>query len=154
MKYFSRGRSSKLSRSLANKYFITADNRKLIDRFLIVCLFITILIFLSSYLVWKMEYNGTQENTIRTFWDSIWWAIVTVATVGYGDKVPLTHYGRMVGLVLIVVGFALLSVFTGLIASLFVEDRIKGAKGLKQIRAHHHIVVCGWNKTGEALLRT
>ncbi len=144
----------KLRRMITGKHLINAENRKLFDRILFVCIFIVLLILISSYFVWKLEYSGVQENTIRTFWDSIWWAIVTVATVGYGDKVPITNYGRLVGLVLIIVGFTLLSVFTGLIASLFVEDKIKGAKGLKQIRAHKHIVVCGWNKTGEALLRS
>lgn len=154
MKLFGGVKSNRFYLSWGSKHRMTAENRKLMDRFLLVCVFIILLILLSSYLVWRIEYQGTKESTIRTFWDSIWWAIVTVATVGYGDKVPITQYGRLVGLVLIVVGFTLLSVFTGLIASLFVEDRIKGAKGLKQIRAHHHIVICGWNKTGESLLRT
>ncbi len=139
---------------LSPKIYTTAENRKLFTRFFFVCLFIIALIMLSSFLVWRIEYQGNQDNTIRTFWDSIWWAIVTVATVGYGDKVPLTPSGRFVGLILIAAGFTLLSVFSGLIASLFVEDRIKGAKGLKQVRAHNHIVICGWNKTGFALLKS
>lgn len=146
-------RLSQLYGALAQRYFLSAENRKLIRRFLLVCLFIFILILVSSYLVWKIESTGTSQNNIHTFWDSIWWAIVTIATVGYGDKVPLTQYGRVVGLVLIGSGVVLLSVFSGLIASLFVEDRIKGAKGLKQIRDHNHIVICGWNKTGDAFLK-
>jgi len=73
--------------------------------------------------------------------------------VGYGDRFPVTYPGRLVGLVLIVVGYSLLSVFAGLIASLFVEDRMKGAKGLKQIRTQDHIVICGWNNTAEFLLK-
>jgi len=58
-----------------------------------------------------------------------------------------------VGISLIVAGFASLSIFTGLIASLFVEDRLKGAKGLKQLRIHDHIVLCGWNNTAHHFLR-
>lgn len=59
----------------------------------------------------------------------------------------------MLGMLLIIIGFASLSVFTGLIASLFVEDRLKGAKGLKQLRLNNHIVICGWNNTGHFFLR-
>ncbi len=132
---------------------ISAENRKLFFRFALICLFIGCLILFSSFLIWLLEREGQEENTIRSLWDGIWWAIVTITTVGYGDKFPITHYGRIVGLVLIIVGFSSLSVFTGLIASLFVEDKLKGAKGLKQIRTHDHIVLCGWNKTAETMLR-
>ncbi len=135
------------------RYHVTAENRRLLLRIVVICIFIVLLLVLSSYLVWIIERNGTKDNSIRTFEDSFWWAIVTIATVGYGDKVPGTHTGRMVGMVLIVFGFVLLSVFTGLIASIFVEDKIKGAKGLKQIRSNHHIIICGWNNTAESMLK-
>lgn len=140
-------------RKLARDYNLNAENQKLLLRFLLVCLFIAILLFLSAFLVWFFEYKGNDSSTIRSFWDGIWWAIVTIATVGYGDKYPITHPGRVVGMILISVGFVSLSVFTGLIASLFVEDRLKGAKGLKQIRLHNHIVICGWNNTGHFFLK-
>jgi voltage-gated potassium channel len=128
-----------------------ADNRKLIVRFFYVCLFILLLLLLSSWLVWLFE-TDAKSPSIRSFWDGLWWAVVTIATVGYGDVVPGTSAGRVVGYILIVMGFVLLSVFTGLIASLFVEDKLKGAKGLKQIRTHNHIIICGWNKTASSIL--
>jgi voltage-gated potassium channel len=148
--------SSPLMRKLRKQalyYNLSVDNQKLILRFLIVCGFILLLLFFSALLVWLFEYKGNSESTITSFWDGIWWAVVTIATVGYGDKFPITQPGRVVGLILIVIGFATLSVFTGLIASLFVEDRLKGAKGLKQIRLHNHIVVCNWNNTAHFFLR-
>jgi len=154
MKFFDAFGSKQKRAGSANRYHWAAEDKRLLNRFLLICLFILALILLSSYLVWRIEYKGSEPNTIETFWDSIWWAIVTVATVGYGDKVPLTPLGRTVGLVLIIAGFTLLSVFSGLIASLFVEDRTKGAKGLKQIKSLHHILICGWNKTGDALIRS
>ncbi|MDD4310525.1 MAG: potassium channel family protein, partial [Candidatus Cloacimonetes bacterium] len=132
---------------------LAAENQKLVFRFLWVFLFIALLMLLSSFLVWLFERHGYEANTIKTFWDSIWWAVVTIATVGYGDKFPITVSGRIVGMLLITVGFTSLSVLTGLIASLFVEDRLKGAKGLKQIRSHNHIVLCGWNNTGNFFLK-
>jgi len=132
---------------------LSADMRRLLLRFATVSLIIMSLILLSSLLVWIFEGDGTESNTIRNIWDGIWWAVVTIATVGYGDKYPVTPFGRMVGLTLIVAGFTSLSVFTGLIASMFVEDRLKGAKGLKQVKTHNHIVICGWNKTADVILK-
>lgn len=129
------------------------DSQKVISRFLWVFGFIVLLLLLSAFMAWMFERSGIGSNTIKSFWDGIWWAIVTIATVGYGDKFPVTQPGRVVGIILIVVGFTSLSVFTGLIASLFVEDRLKGAKGLKQIRSHDHVVICGWNNTGDFFLK-
>ncbi len=149
-------RSNSLLRKLrkqAHYYSLSVDNQRLILRFLIVCGFILILLFFSALLVWLFEYKGNSSSTITSFWDGIWWAVVTIATVGYGDKFPITQPGRMVGLILIIIGFATLSIFTGLIASLFLEDKLKGAKGLKQKRLHNHIVVCNWNNTAHFFLR-
>lgn len=132
---------------------LRSENRRLFIQFFWVFLLILALLLISAVLAWIFERQGQDSSTISSFWDGIWWAIVTVATVGYGDKFPVTYPGRVVGLILITVGFAALSVFTGLIASLFVEDKLKGAKGLKQIRTHGHVLVCGWNNTGDFLLK-
>ncbi|MDD3104080.1 MAG: ion channel [Candidatus Cloacimonetes bacterium] len=131
---------------------LSVENQKLVLRFLLVCAFIAVLLLISALLIWLLESRGSTDSTIESFWDGIWWAVVTIATVGYGDKFPVTFLGRLVGMILIVIGFASLSVFTGLIASLFVEDRLKGAKGLKQVRTHHHVVLCGWNNTAHYFL--
>lgn len=140
-------------RKFAKRHNVHSDSQKLFTRFLWVCLFISLLLLVTSLLAWIFERNGYESSSIRSFWDGIWWSVVTIATVGYGDKYPITFPGRIVGITLIIVGYASLTFFTGLIASLFVEDRLKGAKGLKQVRAHNHIVICGWNNTGDFLLK-
>ncbi|HPU99858.1 MAG TPA: NAD-binding protein [Candidatus Cloacimonas acidaminovorans] len=140
-------------RKISDRLSIRGEDQKLFIRFLWVCSFIAILLLISALLAWAFEQKGTQENTIKSFWDGIWWAIVSIATVGYGDKYPVTFQGRLVGIILIIVGYSSLSFFTGLVASLFVEDRLKGAKGLKTIRTHNHIVICGWNNTAEFFLK-
>jgi voltage-gated potassium channel len=133
--------------------YISADNRLLIKRVFYIGCFVFLLILVCSFLAWRFEYQGQGSGTISTFWDGIWWAVVTIATVGYGDKYPSTVPGRSVGLFMIVFGYVMLSVFTGLVASVFVEDKLKGAKGLKPIRASHHLVLCGWNQTAVILLQ-
>src|SRR5215475_3819832 len=54
---------------------------------------------------------------------ALWWAVQTVTTVGYGDTVPTTIAGRIVGSGLMIVGFASLSLLTGFVASLLVHRR-------------------------------
>jgi voltage-gated potassium channel len=62
--------------------------------------------------------------------------------------------GRLVGVMLIALGITVLAMFTGLVASIFVEDRLKGAKGLKNITDSQHVVICGWNDAAENMLRS
>jgi voltage-gated potassium channel len=60
-------------------------------------------------------------STIRNYGDALWWAMSTIATVGYGDRYPVTVEGRLIAAALMVSGIALLGVLTAAIASWFVE---------------------------------
>ncbi|MEI8172791.1 MAG: ion channel [Deltaproteobacteria bacterium] len=109
------------------------------------------IIFLSSIVVYYFEQAKTGAN-IHSIWDGIWWAVVTMGTVGYGDKYPVTTGGRIVGLFLIFAGVGLMSLFTATIASIFVEKKIKEGKGLETVKDKDHVVICGWNKYTEEVL--
>lgn len=62
-----------------------------------------------------------DEADFPTFGDAAWWALVTLATVGYGDIVPTNTAGRAVGAVLILFGITFLSFLTATVTSLFVS---------------------------------
>lgn len=76
---------------------------------------------------------GTNPQ-IATFGDALWWAVVTVATVGYGDVAPITPEGRLAASVLIVVGITLWAAITGTITSLLIETRSADVSVPEQIR--------------------
>ena len=84
--------------------------------------------------------------------DAIYWAVVTITTVGYGDIVPSSKVGKIFALMIILSGPALLALITATIASIFVERKIKEGKGLESIKDKDHIIICGWNENGERLI--
>jgi voltage-gated potassium channel len=70
---------------------------------------------------------GAAESAVSAgefpdLWDGIWWAVVTVTTVGYGDLYPKTAQGRLIGMVLMFVGIGFLSLLTAAVASRFVKQ--------------------------------
>jgi voltage-gated potassium channel len=66
------------------------------------------------------------SGEFSSFWDGVWWAIVTITTVGYGDIYPKTTAGRLIGIAVMIVGIAAASVLTATIASRFVRDEREG----------------------------
>ena len=69
-----------------------------------------------------------DEKDFPNFGIAVWWAIVTLATVGYGDVVPTTVPGRVVGSLVIVLGVTFLAFLTATVTSLFVSSDQDAAK--------------------------
>jgi voltage-gated potassium channel len=86
------------------------------------------------------------------FGRSLWWGLVTLTTVGYGDVVPVTFLGRLVGVSLMVIGFLSLSLVTATVASVFIERKFRQEKGLEAVKSTQHILILGWPEDAEALL--
>lgn len=63
----------------------------------------------------------TEEN-VKTFGDGIWWALVTVTTVGYGDITPLTTLGRFLASALMFIGLGLVATVTAIVSAKFVQN--------------------------------
>jgi voltage-gated potassium channel len=79
-----------------------------------------------------------DHQDFPTVGDGMWWAIVTLGTVGYGDIVPHTAWGRVVGSVVIVVGVTFISFLTATVTSMFVsadqDERAADAEALRTSR--------------------
>jgi len=72
-----------------------------------------------------LNFETAPDSNIKTAEDALWWAFTTVATVGYGDKYPVTTEGRIVAVLLITSGVGLFGVYTAFVASLFVGEKKK-----------------------------
>jgi voltage-gated potassium channel len=83
---------------------------------------VIVVLELSGMLILDAE-GGIAGANIKTPSDALWWGYVTITTVGYGDRFPVTLSGRIIGIFLLTAGVALFSVFTGFIANAFLAPR-------------------------------
>jgi voltage-gated potassium channel len=86
--------------------------------------------------------------------DAVYWAVVTIASVGYGDIVPHSPLAKLFAMILILTGMGVLSLVTATIASIFVERRIREGEGLETITDKDHVVICGWNENAEKVIES
>ena len=82
-----------------------------------------LIVIFSSIAILQVE-NDPHSN-IKTAEDALWWAYVTITTVGYGDKYPVTTEGRIIACVLMTAGVGLFGTFTAYVASWFAADKHK-----------------------------
>ncbi len=92
--------------------------------------FVAVVVFeFSSVFILNAEAGAPGAN-IETADDALWWSFVTVATVGYGDRVPVTSGGRVVAVMLMIVGIALFGVFTSALSDWIRRPRrLRDAQG-------------------------
>lgn len=86
----------------------------------VVLLSAVLLLVFAAIAILNVE--TVPESNIKTPGDALWWSLVTITTVGYGDKYPVTTVGRLIAAVLMVAGVGLFGTFSGFIAKFFVED--------------------------------
>ncbi len=97
------------------------ENRAASALFLTIFLVIVVLEFGGSLIV-AVEADSPGAN-IQTPGDGVWWAFVTITTVGYGDQFPVTQSGRMVGMLTMMLGVGLFGVLTGFLANAFIPEK-------------------------------
>ncbi len=104
--------------------------RKKAQSTLLSVVFIGIVVLeISGITILRAELPSPQAN-IHDANDALWWAFVTMATVGYGDKYPVTTPGRIIGLFVMSVGVGIFSVLTSYLAQWFVKPREESQPGV------------------------
>ncbi len=107
--------------------------RRAESAFLAAALLSLLLTVISSVAV--LQFERVPGANIRTPEDAFWWSIVTITSVGYGDRYPVTHEGRIVGAVLMIAGVGLFGTFAGFVASWFLKPaESKQARELQELR--------------------
>jgi ABC-type amino acid transport substrate-binding protein len=91
-------------------------------------IFLIVIISIAAHLIWILERKNNSEmfpkKYIKGIWEAFWWAVVTVVTVGYGDKTPIGVAGRIVAAIWMFTGVILISYFTASVTSVLTVQRL------------------------------
>lgn len=138
LKYLSTMRSFRLIRifrvlklfAFINEGYLLIESLKRSMRKLVVFfLFIVVLVSVLGTIMFMVE-GGNPKSSFDSIPDSIYWAIVTLTTVGYGDITPVTLVGRIIASMIMILGYTIIAVPTGIVsASIIDETKKKGKNG-------------------------
>jgi voltage-gated potassium channel len=101
--------------------------------------FIVLIVTIFGSILYVIEHNENEGfDSIPT---SIYWAIVTITTVGYGDISPITPLGKMMASIIMIVGYAVIAVPTGIVTSSFITNSRKNpTKACKNCTTESHVI--------------
>lgn len=95
--------------------------------FLLTIFLVLLVIELAGASIYYVE-SASPDANITSASDALWWGLVTITTVGYGDQYPVTGVGRVIGVFLLFAGIGLFSVLTGFIANVFLAPPESAAR--------------------------
>lgn len=116
---------------------------------LILAIIGTFLLLLLALVIVESQAEG---GNIKTFGDGLWYAVVTLTTVGYGDSYPTSVVGKLLGLVFIFLSIGLLSFIIGGITNTINQLMEKRKLGQFGTDKTGHVIIIGWNKLGRLIV--
>ncbi len=136
--------------SSKSKFFSLSLQESFFEIFLVIIILFTLL-FVGSLGILTFE-RGVNDQ-FKNLADGLWWTVVTLTTVGYGDKFPVTLGGKLLAIALMFTGLSFFALITSFISSFILETYRKGAKkGMDLASLSKHIIICGYNSNTSSLL--
>lgn len=129
---------------MPSRVYISFLRMPLLVRILVIALLV--------FLTFGIAIHLLEPETFPTVFDGVWWAIITASTVGYGDFVPHSFYGRITALILILLGVGFVSSYFGTLAAAAVTKQDALAEGRIPFKGENHIIIIGWNERSKELI--
>ena len=133
-----------------NTFIEVLANKKF--ELLILLLAVTFVTFIGGAVIYVFEAHDNPK--IHNLFDAIYWSLITVSTVGYGDITPVTDEGKVLTMVLIIFGIGFISFATSIIATAFAEklEQLKAERVVREAKSMENIyLICGYSNEAEIL---
>ena len=108
-------------------------------------------IFALMTLIYTLAFQILEGKDVLT---SLYWTVITMATIGYGDITPQTTTGKILAMMIAISGIAIYTAFASIIVDYITERNIKRIYGLYSVKEKEHIVIIGWNEATKAVSYT
>jgi voltage-gated potassium channel len=117
-----------------------------------IAAWVVVIYLAAAWIVLAIE-RGAEGASIDTYGKALWWALVTVSTVGYGDLYPVTPLGRIVGGSVIILSVGLIGYVVGKLGELGAELSRRRFLGMDGTSFNHHYIVIGWNEIARTVVK-
>ncbi|SHM91822.1 potassium channel family protein [Gracilibacillus kekensis] len=109
---------------------------------------VSLLMLLFGYLIHLIE-----PSHFPTIFDGVWWSFVTGSTVGYGDYVPLSFLGKLIGIILILAGGGLVTFYMATLSAGTIKHEKDLTDGKVSFKGANHTILIGWNERTKQLIQ-
>jgi voltage-gated potassium channel len=108
-------------------YLLLESIRKSLTKILVYFMFVVVLVCILGTIMYIVE-SGTPQTRFTSIPTSIYWAIVTLTTVGYGDITPVTALGKFLSGIVMILGYTIIAVPTGIVSATMIDTTQKKGK--------------------------
>lgn len=112
-----------------------------------ILLLASLMMIIFGYIIHLIE-----PNNFPTVFEGIWWACVTAATIGYGDYAPETYAGRITGIILMIVGIAIVSSYFVNLSKATISMQAAFIEGKLNFKGNQHMILIGWNERSKEMI--
>ncbi len=128
------------------------------DRFFELSIFFftfVLFIIISSILILMAEHSINPQ--FRNIWDALWWSIVTITTVGYGDIYPITPAGKVIAAFIMITGISSIAILTSIVSTAFINRLIRIKMNTEEVimnkvrKMNKHFIICGYGRMSEVV---
>lgn len=117
----------KLFSFLNEGYLLLESIRKSLTKIMVYFMFVVVLVCILGTIMYIVE-SGTPNTLFTCIPTSIYWAIVTLTTVGYGDITPVTAFGKFLSGIVMILGYTIIAVPTGIVSATMIDTTKKKGK--------------------------
>ena len=112
-------------------------------KIIVFILYISLMVVVLGTLMYIVE---GQKNGFESIADSIYWSVVTLTTVGYGDVVPVTALGKTISVLIMLLGYAIIAVPTGIVSAEFAKNDQEQLKNQDEIMEKENQIISKENE--------